>query len=135
MNDMQKYLRQVKRCLPGTKEQKIWILDQVRAQIMESPTPLSYTGILEFVGPPEQVAATQIEALPALQIAQSVRRDFWIKRVVISFLALLLILITIALTVAVIDTHKQSHGDPYEGTITTIQKDPIFIEEVEINEK
>ncbi len=118
MNDMQKYLRQVKRCLPGTKEQKVWILDQVRAQIMESPTPLSYTGILEFVGPPEQVAATQIEALPALQIAQSVRRDYWIKKFIAVFLALVILIFSVALIIAVSDAHKQVQGSFYEGTIS-----------------
>ncbi|MBO4873111.1 MAG: hypothetical protein J5496_06820 [Lachnospiraceae bacterium] len=120
MNDSKKYLRQVWRCLPGNKEQKNWILDQVQAQIRDCPPDITYSELVDSIGQPEAVAAAQIESLPALQVAQSIRRDFWVKRIVIAFLTMAVITLTVATVIALIDAHKSAHG--------TISQKEIVIE-------
>ena len=108
--NMKKYLRQVGRCLPGNKEQKKWILDQVQAQIRDCPPDMTYPELVAFIGEPEAVAAAQIESLPALQVAQAIRRDFWLKRIIVTFLAVVIVLFSIALTIAVIGALKSANG-------------------------
>ena len=114
---MKKYLRQVRHCLPGDREQKKWILDQVQAQIRDCPPDITYSELVDSIGQPEAVAATQIESLPALQVAQNIRRDFWIKRIIITFLTLTVVIFTIATVIAVVDAHKSMHGEISEKGI------------------
>ena len=128
--NMKKYLRQVRCCLPGNKEQKKRILDQVQAQIKDCPPDMTYPELVAFIGEPEAVAAAQIESLPALQVAQDIRRDFWIKRIIVAFLAVVIVILAVALTVAVVDAHKSAYAAVVEGDITI---ESISVEEKKTN--
>ena len=94
MNDANKYIRRVRRCLPGSRRQTAWIGDQVRNSLGADVTRLSYAEIVDQLGTPEALAAAQIEAMPASEIVEKVQLQNWIKKVILAAVFTVIVLLT-----------------------------------------
>lgn len=117
MNDAAKYIRQVRSCLPGTRKQTAWITDQIRGSLGDDFSALSYAEIVDRLGTPEALAAEQIEAMPAAEIAEKVRLQNWIKKVILAVACTIVILLAGLIVVEYVDASKDVRGELREEEI------------------
>ena len=110
MNDVNKYIRRVRRCLPGSRRQTAWIGDQVRNSLGADVTRLSYAEIVDHLGTPEALAAAQIEAMPASEIAEKVRLQNWVKKVILAVAFAVIILFAGLVIAEYADARKNVRG-------------------------
>ena len=118
MNDANKYIRRVRRCLPGTRKQTAWIGEQIRNSLDSGFSELSYAKIVDQLGTPEALAAAQIEAMPAAEIAEKVRLQNWIKKVILAVAFAVIILLAGLVVAEYVDARAIVRGNFYEGQIT-----------------
>ena len=124
MSDAAKYIRRVRSCLPGTRKQTSWICEQVCDNLDTDISQLSYAEIVDRLGTPESLAAEQIDAMPAREIAEKMRLQNWIKKLVLAIAATIIILLTGLVVVEYVDARKNVRGSVYEDGITiTYQND------------
>ena len=110
MNDANKYIRRVRRCLPGTRKQTAWIGEQIRNSLGEDIAGLSYAEIVDQLGTPEALAAAEIETMPAAEIAEKVRLQNWVKKVILAAAFAIIILFAGLVVAEYVDASKDVHG-------------------------
>ena len=120
MSDAAKYIRRVRSSLPGTRKQTAWIADQIRNNLGSDFSALSYAEIEDRLGTPEALAAEQIEAMPAAEIAEKVRLQNWLKKVILAVVCAIVILLTGLIVAEYVDASKKVRGNLYEEEITVI---------------
>lgn len=125
MNDAAKYVRQVRSCLPGTRNQTAWITDQIRSSLGDGFSALSYAEIVDRLGTPESLATEQIEAMPAAEIAEKVRLQNWIKKVILAVACTIIILLAGLIVAEYVDAKASARGKLSQDEITIIDKDNI----------
>lgn len=124
MSDAAKYMRRVRSCLPGTRKQTVWICEQVLSSLDTDISKLSYAEIVDRLGTPESLAAEQIDAMPAREIAEKMRLQNWIKKLVLAVAATIIILLTGLVVMEYVDARESTRGRLYEDGITiTYQND------------
>lgn len=124
MSDAAKYIRQVRSSLPGTRKQTAWIADQIRNSLGSEFSALSYAEIVDRLGTPETLAAEQIDAMPAVEIAEKVRLQNWLKKVILAVASAIVILMTGLIVAEYVDASKQVQGKlREEGIIIHYQID------------
>ena len=127
MNDANKYIRRVRRCLPGSRRQTAWIGDQVRNSLGADVTRLSYAEIVDQLGTPEALAAAQIEAMPASEIVEKVQLQNWIKKVILAAVFTVIVLLTCLVIAEYVDARKTTRGKLCEEEeIIIISQDDDF---------
>ena len=122
MSDAAKYIRQVRSSLPGTRKQTAWIADQIRNSLGSEFSALSYAEIVDRLGTPEALAAEQIEAMPAAEIAEKVRLQSWLKKVILAVACVVIILLAGLMIAEYVDASKNVRGNLYAEEITVITK-------------
>ena len=122
MSDAAKYIRQVRSSLPGTRKQTAWIADQIRNSLGSEFSALSYAEIVDRLGTPEALAAEQIDAMPAVEIAEKVRLQNWLKKVILAVACVVIILLAGLMIAEYVDASKKVRGNLYEEEITVITK-------------
>ena len=126
MNDANKYIRRVRRCLPGTRKQTAWIGEQIRNSLGEDISRLSYAEIVDQLGTPEALAVAEIKAMPAAEIAEKVRLQNWVKKVILAVAFAIIILFAGLVIAEYVDAKLSARGTLYEEEITIIsQNDDI----------
>ena len=110
---LRKFERQVSDMLPCSKEVKEGQLEQIRKSLEDRADNISYEEVVEELGAPEEVAAAVIQELDGRDVARSMRTRNRIVRAVALFLGMLLLIVSILLTVAVIDGHSSVGGKQY----------------------
>ncbi len=110
---LRKFERQVSDMLPCSKEVKEGQLEQIRKTLEDRADNISYEEVVEELGAPEEVAAAVIQELDGRDVARSMRTRNRIVRAVALFLGMLLLIVSILLTVAVIDGHSSVGGKQY----------------------
>jgi len=124
MSDAAKYMRRVRSCLPGTRKQTAWICEQVRNSLDTDISQLSYAEIVDRLGTPESLAAEQIESMPPMEIAEKMRLQNWIKKLVLVIAATIIILLAGLVVMEYVDARESTRGRLYEDGITiTYQND------------
>ena len=123
MNDAAKYIRQVRSSLPGTRKQTAWIADQIRNSLGSEFSALSYAEIVDRLGTPEALAAEQIDAMPAVEIAEKVRLQNWLKKVILAVACVVIILLAGLMIAEYVDARKSVRGNLYEEEIIVGQKE------------
>ena len=122
MSDAAKYIRQVRSSLPGTRKQTAWIADQIRNNLGSDFSALSYAEIVDRLGTPEALAAEQIEAMPAAEIAEKVRLQNWLKKVILAVACVVIILLAGLMIAEYVDARKSVRGKLYAEEITVITR-------------
>ena len=122
MSDAAKYIRQVRSSLPGTRKQTAWIADQIRNSLGSEFSALSYAEIVDRLGTPEALAAEQIEAMPAAEIAEKVRLQNWLKKVILAVACVVIILLAGLMIAEDVDARKNVRGNLYAEEITVITR-------------
>jgi len=122
MSDAAKYIRRVRSSLPGTRKQTAWIADQIRNNLGSDFSALSYAEIVDRLGTPEALAAEQIEAMPAAEIAEKVRLQSWLKKVILAVACVVIILLAGLMIAEYVDASKNVRGNLYAEEITVITK-------------
>ena len=122
MSDAAKYMHRVRSCLPGTRKQTAWICEQVCGNLDTDISQLSYTEIVDRLGTPESLAAEQIEAMQPMEIAEKMRLQNWIKKVVLAIAATIIILLTGLVVVEYVDARKDVRGSVYREEISINDK-------------
>ena len=122
MSDAAKYIRQVRSSLPGTRKQTAWIADQIRNSLGSEFSALSYAEIVDRLGTPEALAAEQIEAMPAAEIAEKVRLQSWLKKVILAVACVVIILLAGLMIAEYVDARKNVRGNLYTEEITVITR-------------
>ena len=128
MNDLTKYLRKVSTYLPGTKKQTQGIIKLLKEDVLSDAANLSFNQIVERFGTPAAMAATQIEimpkppvgtnpAMPALEIAEKVRFQKWLKKIIVIVAAALIMLFAGLCIAEFIDAHHSAEGESIKGNI------------------
>lgn len=120
MNDLAKYLREVRSCLPGTRKQTRGVTDLLQSSLLADAGDLSYAQLVERFGTPAALAATQIETMPAIEIAEKVRFQNWLKKTIVIVAAVLILLVAGLCMAEYIDGHRSAHGQITEGPVTHI---------------
>ena len=115
MKAINKYLREVKKYLPGSKKEKQWILEQIRTQILSFPEDLDYSGIVEKCGLPKQVAVTQVASIPPEDLIEFVRAGNRVLKSVAMALVVVVALVCLSLVIALLDYHVAAHYHIVEG--------------------
>ena len=110
MNDLAKYLREVRSCLPGTRKQTRGVTDLLQSSLLADAGDLSYAQLVERFGTPAALAATQIETMPAIEIAEKVRFQNWLKKTIVIVAAVLILLVAGLCMAEYIDGHKSTQG-------------------------
>ena len=126
MNDASKYIRRVRRCLPGTRRQTAWIGEQIRNSLGADITGLSYAEIVDHLGTPEALAAAQIEAMPASEIVEKVQLQNWIKKVILAAVFTVIVLLTCLVIAEYVDARKATRGKLCEEEEIIISQDDDF---------
>ena len=121
MNDISRYLQQVRSYLPGGKKENQWVLNQLQDRINETLQDPSYEKLVEAFGAPESLAAEQIANIPPEKIAKEIHLVHWIKKMVLIFIAILLILFSALAILEYIDGHASAQGQISEGGIVIEQ--------------
>ncbi len=122
MSDAAKYIRRVRSCLPGTRKQTAWICEQICCNLDTDISQLSYTEIIDRLGTPESLAAEQIESMPPMEIAEKMRLQNWIKKVVLAVAVTIIILLTGLVVAEYVDARKAARGNVYQEEISIIDK-------------
>ena len=122
MSDAAKYIRQVRSSLPGTRKQTAWIADQIRNNLGSDFSALSYAEIVDRLGTPEALAAEQIEAMPAAEIAEKVRLQCWLKKVILAVACVVIILLAGLMIAEYVDDRMYVRGKLYAEEITVITR-------------
>lgn len=122
MSDAAKYIRRVRSSLPGTRKQTAWIADQIRNNLGSDFSALSYAEIVDRLGTPEALAAEQIEAMPAAEIAEKVRLQSWLKKVILAVACVVIILLAGLMIAEYVDARKNVRGNLYAEEITVITR-------------
>ena len=122
MSDAAKYMRRVRSCLPGTRKQTVWICEQVCGNLDTDISQLSYAEIIDRLGTPESLAAEQIEAMQPMEIAEKMRLQNWIKKLVLAVAATIIILLTGLVVMEYVDARKAVDGSLYREEISIIDK-------------
>ena len=122
MSDAAKYIRRVRSSLPGTRKQTAWIADQIRNNLGSDFSALSYAEIVDRLGTPEALAAEQIEAMPAAEIAEKVRLQSWLKKVILAVACVVIILLAGLMIAEYVDARKNVRGNLYTEEITVITR-------------
>lgn len=117
MNDLTKYLRKVSTYLPGTKKQTQGIIKLLKEDVLSDATNLSFDQIVERFGTPAAMAATQIEIMPALEIAEKVRFQKWLKKIIVIVAAALIMLFAGLCIAEFIDAHHSAEGESIKGNV------------------
>lgn len=117
MNDLTKYLRKVSTYLPGTKKQTQGIIKLLKEDVLSDAANLSFDQIVERFGTPAAMAATQIEIMPALEIAEKVRFQKWLKKIIVIVAAALIMLFAGLCIAEFIDAHHSAEGESKRGNI------------------
>lgn len=117
MNDLTKYLRKVSTYLPGTKKQTQGIIKLLKEDVLSDAANLSFNQIVERFGTPAAMAATQIEIMPALEIAEKVRFLKWLKKIIVIVAAALIMLFAGLCIAEFIDAHHSAEGESIKGNI------------------
>ena len=127
MSDAAKYIRRVRSCLPGTRKQTAWICEQVRGNLDTDISQLSYAEIVDRLGTPESLAAEQIESMPPMEIAEKMRLQNWIKKVVLAIAATIIILLTGLVVAEYVDARKDVQGyiEAGEAVIISESEDQV----------
>ncbi|MBR6351875.1 MAG: hypothetical protein IKR93_06095 [Firmicutes bacterium] len=120
MNDLTKYLRKVSTYLPGTKKQTQGIIKLLKEDVLSDAANLSFDQIVERFGTPAAMAATQIEIMPALEIAEKVRFQKWIKKLIIVIASIIILLFAGLCIAEYVDAYNASHGQ-------IIREDPTHV--------
>lgn len=120
---LRKFERQVSDMLPCSKEVKEGQLEQMRRSLEERSDELNYNELVEEIGSPESMAAGVIQEMDGKDVALAMRTRNRIFRIAAVFLGTILIIFTIAMTIAVIDGHKAS------GSIRTITEASVIWQE------
>ncbi len=120
MSDAAKYIRQVRSSLPGTRKQTAWIADQIRNSLGSEFSALSYAEIVDRLGTPETLAAEQIDAMPAVEIAEKVRLQNWLKKVILAVACVVIILLAGLMIAEYVDAKEVVRGELYKEEITVI---------------
>ena len=126
MNDANKYIRRVRRCLPGTRKQTAWIGEQIRNSLDSGFSELSYAEIVDQLGTPEALAAAQIEAMLPMEIAEKVRLQNWIKKVVLAVFLAVIILLAGLIVAEYVDASKNVRGKLYEDGISITYQSKLY---------
>ena len=111
MNDAAKYIRRARQCLPGSRRQTAWITEQIHISVDGNLSELSYAEIVDRLGTPESLAAEQIEAMPAAEIAEKVRLQNWVKKIIVAVAAVIIILFTGIVVAEYIDARNVARGN------------------------
>ena len=122
MSDAAKYIRRVRSSLPGTRKQTAWIADQIRNNLGSDFSALSYAEIVDRLGTPEALAAEQIEAMPAAEIAEKVRLQSWLKKVILAVACVVIILLAGLMIAEYVDARMNVRGKLYAEEITVITR-------------
>ncbi len=122
MSDAAKYMRRVRSCLPGTRKQTAWICEQVCGNLDTDISQLSYAEIIDRLGTPESLAAEQIEAMQPMEIAEKMRLQNWIKKLVLAVAVTIIILLTGLVVVEYVDAREVARGSVYREEISIIDK-------------
>ena len=117
MNDLTKYLRKVSTYLPGTKKQTQGIIKLLKEDVLSDAANLSFNQIVERFGTPAAMAATQIEIMPALEIAEKVRFQKWLKKIIVIVAAALIMLFAGLCIAEFIDAYHSAEGESIKGNI------------------
>ncbi len=126
MNDANKYIRRVRRCLPGTRKQTAWIGEQIRNSLDSGFSELSYAEIVDQLGTPEALAAAQIEAMLPMEIAEKVRLQNWIKKVILAVFLAVIILLAGLIVAEYVDASKNVRGKLYEDGISITYQSKLY---------
>ena len=122
MNDAAKYIHRVRSSLPGTRKQTAWIADQIRNSLGSEFSALSYAEIVDRLGTPETLAAEQIDAMPAVEIAEKVRLQNWLKKVILAVACVVIILLAGLMIAEYVDAKEVVRGELYKEEITVITR-------------
>ena len=115
MNDLAKYLHKVRSYLPGNRKRKNWTIQQIEESIITGAENASYEELVERYGAPKTVAATQIESMPASELAEIFRVQGWIKKTVLAIAGFIITLVLVACIVEIIDGINANHGYGFFG--------------------
>lgn len=121
MSGLSKYKRKVSDMLPCTKEERKYVLAEIDQSLGKEAETMSYEAIVEKIGIPEEVAAASIQGMEPRNIAAAMQK----RRDLIRFAAILvvglLLIWTVGVTVAVIDSMQHSGGHAIISTAEIIE--------------
>ena len=81
---------------------------------------------MDQLGTPEALAVAEIEAMPAAEIAEKVRLQNWVKKVILAVAFAIIILFAGLVIAEYVDAKLSARGTLYEEEITIIsQNDDI----------
>lgn len=118
--DLKKYYRNIRRCLPCDNKLKRQIMDSIKTQVnsyLEENLSVDFTSVQQHFGTPQQIAAAYIDEMTSSEILKKIKVKKAFITITCAAVAVMVFIWLAAVSTALTNAFIQSDGYYDVGTV------------------
>lgn len=118
--DLKKYYRNIRRCLPCDNKLKRQIMDSIKTQVnsyLEENLSVDFTSVQQHFGTPQQIAAAYIDEMTSSEILKKIKVKKAFITITCAAVAVIVFIWLAAVSTALTNAFIQSDGYYDVGTV------------------